>query len=354
MKKRVSLAVGEKHSGNVIERSLVKGKSNQLADLYKYVENIQNQISASSSAVYVIQRDKVIGEWYSGIRHEEDQKAQEELRFNVHSVRKSYIGLATAIALHDGKIASLDDSVSIYLKGANEEIDSDIKIRHLITHTHGLQFTNERLTRQFSPGTSWDYNGAGLSLLYKIIRKTTGFTVNEILEDKVFKPLKFRETGWETRYKDNLVYDVFETMQEPSLTLDDNTGNERNLYVSARELAHWGYLHLRRGNIQGDQVLPSELFDLTTSIQTPKDLINTLQNGFFWFRNQNGFSQSEIGEDVPPKAYQILGSSGCTCLVIPEYDAVAVRMYNKIGNPPNYDYLRDIKNFGNLVTSLIK
>jgi hypothetical protein len=61
----------------------------------------------------------------------------------------------------------------------------------------------------------------------------------------------------------------------------------------------------------------------------------------------------ELEEDVPKSAYQILGASGCTCLVIPEYDAVAVRMYNKVGNPPGYDYLRDIKNFGNLVSSLL-
>ncbi|MFC4102317.1 hypothetical protein [Paenibacillus xanthanilyticus] len=45
---------------------------------------------------------------------------------------------------------------------------------------------------------------------------------------------------------------------------------------------------------------------------------------------------------------QMLGITGCACLVVPEYDAVVVRMYNQLRNPPGYDYLRDIRQFGNL------
>ncbi|WP_208589680.1 hypothetical protein [Gracilibacillus suaedae] len=150
----------------------------------------------------------------------------------------------------------------------------------------------------------------------------------------------------------NLVADVFELSEEPKVRLDNDTGFERNLYVSAREFAHWGYLHLNKGNIHGKQVLPKNLFEFTTSIQTPKDMFHTPQNGFFWFKNENTYLKSELGENLPAESYQILGASGCACLVIPEYKAVAVRMYNKIGNPTGYDYLRDIKDFGNLVNSL--
>ncbi|KAA0550386.1 beta-lactamase family protein [Bacillus sp. BGMRC 2118] len=338
---------------NVIDQLLVKESSSRLQPLYSYVERIQQQISASAAAVYVIQHDQVIGEWYAGIHSfSSDLKIQENSRFNVHSVRKSYIGLATAIVMENGHIQDIDDSVLDYL---DEEHDllKGITIRHLVTHTHGLDLMDGRLVRKFFPGYGWDYNNAGLSLLYKIILQTTGHTVNEILQENVFKPLGFQETGWERMEKSNLVYDVFEPTNEARLRLDDESGFERNMYVSAHELAHFGYFHLKRGEIGGKQIVPSVLFDLTTAVQTPSTPHPTPQNGFFWFRNVNNYSSSEIGEHVPKGAYQMLGSSGCTVLVIPEYEAVVVRMYNKVGNPPIYHYLQDINQFGNLVSSLL-
>ncbi|QGH32814.1 serine hydrolase [Gracilibacillus salitolerans] len=339
-------------STNQIGQCLINKKSERLHPLYTYVEDMKNQIKASASAVYVIQEDRVIGEWYSGFNPLTKQKIEEDSRFNIYSARKSYIGLAVAILLNDGKINSLDDEVLEYVEGIDENIYKGITLRHLVTHTHGLKFINDKLIRSASPGSEWIYNDAGLSLLYKIILSISHHTVNGILQDYVFNPLEFSETGWESTYKNNLVADVFELSEEPKIRLDNDTGFERNLYVSAREFAHWGYLHLNKGNLHGKQVLPRNLFEFTTSIQTPKDMFHTPQNGFFWFKNENAYLNSEIGEDLPAKSYQILGISGCACLVIPEYKVVAVRMYNKIGDPAEYDYLRDIKNFGNLVSSL--
>ncbi|MBM6617404.1 serine hydrolase domain-containing protein [Bacillus suaedaesalsae] len=339
---------------NLIEQFLVKELSCHLQPIYTYVESVRHQISASAAAVYVIQHDKIIGEWYSGFHSlSSEQKVQEDSRFNVYSTRKSYIGLATSIAVYEGKIKEIDDLVLDYLDEERVLLEGTT-IRHLVTHTHGLDIKDGKLVRQFSPGEGWDYNNAGLSLLYKIILQTTSRTVNEILQENVFKPLQLQETGWESTEQANLVCDVLEPTNEARLSLDDNSGFERNLYVSARELAHFGYCHLKRGEIGGKQMVPSALFDMTTAVQTPIALQNTPQNGFFWFRNVNNFAQSEIGGNVPKGAYQILGASGCTVLVIPEYEAVAVRMYNKRGNPPGYDYLQDIKQFGNLVSSLLQ
>jgi CubicO group peptidase (beta-lactamase class C family) len=341
------------HKKNKIHQFLIKEESEKFSPLYDYVEGVKNQINASASAVYVIQGNKVIGEWYSGYDPVTKQKVKEDTRYNVFSVRKSYIGLAVEILINQGKIHSLEDKVLDYLDTENQTVCKDISIRHIVTHTHGLRFENNELIKFSTPGTVWEYNGAGLSLLYKIISKVSGSTVNEIIQDYVFQPLNFIETGWEIEYKENLLADVIE-LEKPSIRLEDNTGFERNLFVSARELAHWGYFHLKKGLINGEQVIPSSFLERTTSIQTPENLTNTPQNGYFWFRNENKYAKNELGEKIPPRAYQILGASGCACLVIPEYDAVAVRMYNKRGNPPSYDYLRDIKNFGNLIDSILK
>jgi CubicO group peptidase (beta-lactamase class C family) len=335
---------------NKIHRLLTRNEQKEMNHLYDYVNEVKSQISASASSVYIIQGGDVIGEWYVGIDPSSNRKINEHTRYNVYSVRKSYIGLAAVLLIQEGKIASLDDPVSTYL-GENE-LYNGITIRHLVTHTHGLDDDQVEIVKSNHAGKVWDYNGAGLSLLYKIILKVSGSTVNEILTESIFNTLQFTETGWETGPGEHLTADVNEH-NEPNIRFDDHTGFERNLYVSTRELAHWGYLHLNKGRIGNDQLLPKTLFEMTTAIQTPEQLKNTPQNGFFWFLNENGYEKSELGEELPAGSYQILGASGCTCLVIPKYDAVAVRMYNKRGNPPGYDYLRDIKNFGNIVNSIL-
>ncbi|OZM57579.1 hypothetical protein CIB95_04195 [Lottiidibacillus patelloidae] len=340
-------------SANAIEKVLSKEPSVKLERLYNYVSKIQKQIRASASAVIVIQKNKVIGEWYEGHDPLTGNVINEKSRFNVFSTRKSYIGLVVAFLLKEKKIKDIDDFVTDYIDNLDQDLLQGVTIRHLVTHTHGLDIEGGKIIKNAPAGTVWDYNDGGLTLLYKIVSKTSGSTVNQILQDNVFTPLHFKETGWESSYLPTLVADVFESSEKPKVRLEDNTGFDRNLFVSARELAHWGYLNLNKGKIANRQVLPRELFDETTSIQTPKDMKNIPQNGFFWFLNENGFAESELGEDLPLNAFQILGASGCACLVIPEYDAVAVRMYNKIGNPPGYDYLRDIKDFGNLVNEIL-
>ncbi|MCA1053731.1 beta-lactamase family protein [Rossellomorea aquimaris] len=335
---------------NKIQDFLTKKESPAMEGLYEYVNGVKDQISASSAAIYIIQGDQVIGEWYAGADPSTQKKADEETRYNVFSVRKSYIGLAVAILLKEGKIASIDEPVSTYL--GDHVLYEGLTIRHLVTHTHGLDEKQGIFSRIHPVGEGWDYNNGGLSLLYEIIRKVSGKTVSKILDEHVFNILQFTETGWETKCSPTMTADVNEQC-EPTIRLGDDTGFERNLFVSARELAHWGYLHLKKGRIKGTRVLEESLFDVSTAIHTPISFKNGPQNGFFWFQNENNFHLSELGEELPPGSYQILGASGCTCLVIPEYEAVAVRMLNKRGNPPGYDYLKDVQTFGNRVNAIL-
>jgi CubicO group peptidase (beta-lactamase class C family) len=335
---------------NKIQQLLTKRESEEFNQLYHYVNRVKNQISASASSICIIHKSEIIAEWYEGINPLSLRKVNEKTRYNVFSVRKSYIGLAVALLIYEGKISSLDEAVSTYL-GKNERYNG-MTIRHLVTHTHGLDDNQQRNTKLFPAGTVWKYNNDGLSLLYSIILKVSGSTVNEILTEHVFNPLHLNETGWESEHGPDLLADVNER-NEPNIRLEDDTGFERNLFVSARDLAYWGYLHLKRGRIGEEQIIPEAIFDMTTAVQTPETLKHGPQNGFFWFRNENNFELSEMGEELPAGSFQILGASGCACLVIPEYDIVAVRMYNKIGNPSGYDYLRDINNFGNEVCTVI-
>lgn len=69
--------------------------------------------------------------------------------------------------------------------------------------------------------------------------------------------------------------DINDPNSYPTLRLESNEGSDRNLYVSARELALWGNLHLNEGSFQGNQILPKELFECVTSVMTPSSLAPT-------------------------------------------------------------------------------
>lgn len=188
--------------------------------------------------------------------------------------------------------------------------------------------------------------------------KATGKTVNEVLSNRVFKPLNWKNTGWVTEGNNNLVCDINTSLGYPTLRFGSNVGDERNLYINARELALWGNSHLNKGVMESQQILSKQFFDITTSIQSPNVLPDTIPKfGFNWGIKDSKTSVDyyELGSDLPDESYQILGASGCSCTVIPEHNAIAVRMYNSLNSSENleFDYVKDIQTFGKMIFSAL-
>lgn len=133
-----------------IKRSL-NGMFNSVVS---HVKNTYDLVDGSGAAVMVIHNDKMVVEEYWG-NHSKEPDArpiQEDSEFHVASVRKSYIGFAVAYAVHHGYIESIDDEVTKYLPGTVTELFNKITIRHLLTHTHGLNTQEGRIIREFAPG----------------------------------------------------------------------------------------------------------------------------------------------------------------------------------------------------------
>ena len=79
-------------------------------------------------------------------------------------------------------------------------------------------------------------------------------------------------------------------------------GSGMNMYVSAQELAIWGYLHLREGKWGGKQLIPREIIQIATSPRLPIH-----NNGFLWFVKDTNHTFNQIGDTVPKGSYQLLG-----------------------------------------------
>ncbi|MFF2885876.1 serine hydrolase domain-containing protein [Paenibacillus sp. NPDC057967] len=323
--------------------------------LNDYVYKVQQEIGATAAAVYLIQNNVVVNEWYSG-RHGADdtyRAVDAQTRFNVASIRKTYLGLAVSLLLEDGRIYSIDDEIGQYL-AAYSGIAEGVTLRHLLTHTHGITESEGGLIREFEPGLGWAYRNTGIRMLTGLVARLTGQTVSSFLQERVFNPYGLRESGWETEYADELIYNYYDDPYSWAGAHDSNAGDQSNLFVSARDLARWGQLHLHKGLLNGRQPLPASVFERVTALHTPDTVPwGEPRNGFIWWL-QHDTPLNQLGEHLPVGSYLILGITGCVCIVVPEFDAVVVRMYNQLSNPEGYHYLDEIRTFANLAADLLR
>nr|WP_275901182.1 serine hydrolase domain-containing protein [Paenibacillus periandrae] len=297
----------------------------------------------------------IVNEWYSG-RHdssEESRKVDAYTQFNVGSIRKTYLGLAISLLIEQGLIQSIDDDVGTYLSQYKSSLKG-VTLRHLLTHTHGLIEKAGKIEKEFPNGENWAYRNLGITMLTQLVLHLSGQNLSTFMKANVLDMYKLMETGWRTEYHENLIYNYYEDNDIWVGPNNSNAGDQSNLFISARDLAMWGYLHLRKGCLNGKQLLPQSVFERVITPQTPKNVPAYLpRNGFIWWL-QSDTPTNQLGERLPNCSYQILGITGCACLVVPKYDAVVVRMYNQLSNPANgYDYLSDIRQFGNLANDLL-
>ncbi len=318
--------------------------------LISYIEDIKEWNHSSGTAIVIIKDNKIVLEHYSGYHSntKNSRPIDENSQFNVASARKSYLGLVIAYALYEGKINSLDDLAVEYFKEYDKELLGKTTIRHLVTHSHGLhQQEDGTIFREFAPGESWAYRGMNILMMTELVNRLYRKSFPEFLEERVFKALGFNQTAWQTQPNEKLVQVVDHPDEPASYKLGQTKdGMESNLHTSAREFALWGNLHLTNGM----HIVPKEVIQLATQVQSPKYQDKDLpQNGLFWFVQGTPAQHSELGERVPKGSYQILGVTGPTLLVIPEYNVVVAKMFNKRYNYGGSNYLHYLREFSNLV-----
>ncbi|MDX8046257.1 serine hydrolase domain-containing protein [Gracilibacillus sp. S3-1-1] len=325
--------------------------------LISYVEDIKERNNSSASSLVILKDNKIVLEHYSGYHSNSMGSAPitKSSQFNIASARKSYLGLSVAYALFEGKIKNIDDFAIDYFEEFDEELLGETKIRHLVTHSHGLnQKEDGTIYREFNPGENWAYRAINVLMMSKLINKLYGKSFPLLLKERVFLKLGFKETFWQEKPNEQLVQVIENPEVIASFKLGKATdGNEPNLHTSTREFAFWGNLHLNNGLINGKQIVPKEVIRLATTIQSPSYKDNNLpKNGLFWYVQDKPSLRSEIGERVPEGSYQILGITGPTLLVIPKYNLVVAKMYNKMynyGGDNGDNYLHYLREFGNKV-----
>ena len=175
------------------------------------------------------------------------------------SMAKSFYASLIGISIDRGEIKSLDDKVSDYLDYFNDE-RSDITIRDILNMASGLQFPEHEHELMFfkkdhlayaknigvekKPNTLFEYNNVNSMLLGDILLVATGKKADELLNERILKPIGTENS---TLWRDS----------------SDNVLTYCCIDMSARDYSRFGLLFSRNGKWEEDQIISSDYVNET-------------------------------------------------------------------------------------------
>jgi CubicO group peptidase (beta-lactamase class C family) len=244
------------------------------------------------------------------------------LRHVVNSVTKAVVGTLTGIALKDGAVGPLDQSViDLFPERKIANIDANkkaITLASLLDSTSGLDwreplsnappetmlqmerspdwvgFVLDRPMAQ-APGLAFEYNSGTWHLLSAVLAMKTGRNTADYARQKLFAPLGITDVTWR---------------QDPQAISIGGYG----LFMHPRDMAKIGYLYLHGGQWDGQQLLPAAFVDRVNQATVDMRLGTTPS-----FRYASGWWT------VPDKrAYMAVGFLRQLIIVLPDVDMVVV------------------------------
>jgi CubicO group peptidase (beta-lactamase class C family) len=255
---------------------------------------------------------------------------------NVFSATKSFVGTLIGIALADGSLRSVDQTLGELLPAYAADMEPEeaaITLRQLLTMTAGLPDTSNVsgpfpwelsddwvkgiLADQLDqpPGEGFAYSDASSHLLAAIITEAVGTSVLDYARAKLFDPLGIATSGPAADIaalpKNLPAYERagFSWPHDPQ-------GVQMGwayLKLTARDMAALGQLHLDEGRWQGEQLVPTAwVHDATTEQVQTNDLATGY--GYQWWVT------TAAGHD----AYAAIGYGGQLIEVVPDLRLVAV------------------------------
>lgn len=249
-------------------------------------------------ASVIVKNGYIIDEYYK-------DGYDENTVFLLHSASKSVTSALVGIAIDRGYIESVDTPIYEYfsqLENRQDERWRRITIRHLLTHTSGIDCGDTEFEQQWrdsdnwvefvlnrpmahEPGTFFNYSTANTHLLCAVIQQVTGETLYEFGQEYLFEPVGMNSVRIDT----------------DSQGIGDG-GN--GIYMNIYDMAKFGKLYLDGGEWQGRQVVPREWVEQSTSLQFERNS-GSADYGYQWWVRTFGsgnypafFAQGHAGQYI--------------------------------------------------------
>jgi len=290
-----------------------------LEDMINYIYN--HGLNQSVKDIIIVKNGKLVFEEYFGT-------TTRETLVHLQSATKSLTSVIFGIAIDQLHVGSVDESVYSYFPEYLDSVDSpknEILLHHMLTMTPGLEW-NETSTSLFSgendniaghqsgdyighllgknlvaePGSTWNYNSGCAMVLAGIIKKATGFHIDEFGEEYLFDPLGIEDYRWE--------------YQQDGLPIAMG-----GFWMKPRAMAKIGELFLR-GGVWDEKRILSDTW-IRASFTEHKTVNDDWDYGYQWWAGQ---ANSSIGESFENKIWYAHGYGGQMIIVIQESKVVIV------------------------------
>ena len=276
-------------------------------------------------AIVAATDDRIVFEQYYG--------ADENDYWDVYSITKSVISTLVGIALDEGRIDSLDDTLAELLPGYADDMPPAVAgatLHQLLTMTAGFPAGQEAAGPAFtqaedwvheilatpasSPGGPFLYSNGTSHLLAAILEEATGSSALEFARSRLFGPL-----GIDTRPAmrgivtptENLAAHEKAGFAWPVDPQGVNTG-WWGLKLQPRDMVKLGQLFLADGLWEGQQVVPADWVDQATTQHV--DVDDKYGYGYQWW---TGTADESV-------AFQAIGYGGQLIEVVPDRHLVVV------------------------------
>lgn len=293
-------------TGKKFERTTPEAVGISSKSLEQLIENLERV--TEMHGIMLMRHEKICAEgWWApyapGIRH------------SLHSLSKTYSATAIGIAITEGKVFLDEKILSIFPEKAPENPDENLKqltVKDILCMGSGMERLPEvtenwlqaylEVPIKHRPGTAFQYNSVGSTLLCAIVERKTGIPAEEYLKSRLFDKIGIDS--------DNL---LFERM--PDGTVFGGGG----FYATTEDNLRLMKLYKDGGVWAGERILSEEYVKMAISKQidtatekngNPEATDNFLGYGF------------QIWMCQPENVYRADGAMGQFSIVFPDQDMI--------------------------------
>ncbi len=258
------------------------------------------------------------------------------------SVTKSFLSATAGLAIDQGLIRSVNDSVADYVWDGTFEgpHNSSIQWKHLLQQnsdwTGSLWGLNDwadrppkkgtiddwRLTPPRTPGTVMEYNDVRVNVLAYALthvwRKPLPLVLREQLMDRLGCSTTWRWFGYEHAWT------TIDGLRMKSVTGGGHSGG--GMFINTLDMARFGLLFMNRGNWAGHQILSSDWIEEATRPSGPNS-----RYGYMWWLNRD--AEGEWAQ-LPEQLFYAAGFGGNFIVVDQESRLVIVCRWLEPGRLP--------------------
>jgi CubicO group peptidase (beta-lactamase class C family) len=284
--------------------------SEKLAAAKAYADSID------TAAVVIVDDGVIVSQW-----------GETATKFNVHSIRKSFLSALYGIAVAKGQIelnATLDqlgvddNPPSLTPEEKQARVIDLLKARSGIYHAalyESPAMKAEKPTRGSHPPRSfWSYNNWDFNALGTIYEKLTRDSIYHAFDAQIAQRIGMED---------------FDPKEQEYVNGPDSIHRAYPFRMTARDMARFGLLYMRSGRWRDAQIIPAQwVRDSTTAYSVADGNARDSYSGYgyLWWVAVNGNHYPKV--EVPDGSFSAWGAGGHFIAVIPALNLVVVHRVN--------------------------